>query len=116
MRIRSDNSATVSALNKSTSRSAEMMPWVREIFWISVEFDFKISSVHIPGKLNVLADRISRLSDLNSAMDARLLLANFSSSMVICNEHMTIDSFCSLQAKWTQGLRCCVKKRLPSSG
>jgi hypothetical protein len=58
VRIRSDNVATVSALTSSTSRSVNMMPWVREIFWLGVRFDITITSRHIPGIENMMADRI----------------------------------------------------------
>ena len=37
------------------------MQVVREIFWWSVLYDFKIKAVHIAGVRNVLADAVSRL-------------------------------------------------------
>jgi hypothetical protein len=98
--IRSDNMATVSALNKSTSRSVVLMPWVREIFWVSVEFDVTITSRHIPGIDNVLADRISRLDSMIEAREARLILANFSNAAVSCENHMSMESFVYLQEAW----------------
>jgi hypothetical protein len=102
VKIRSDNSATVACLQKSTSRSKDLMRWVREIFWLSVEHNILITSAHIPGHLNLLADRISRLSDYSLAMDARLLLANFSLEMITCKDHMSISAFLSLQESWTR--------------
>jgi hypothetical protein len=77
VRVRSDNSATVAALNNTTSRSAALMPHVRDIFWLCVANNIHVTCVYIPGRVNYLADRVSRLTNFNSAMDACLLLANF---------------------------------------
>ena len=104
VRIRSDNMATVSALNKSTTRGPALMPWVREIFWLCVRYDITITSRHIPGIENILADRVSRLDSIREAMDARVILANFTGNLVFCNSHMTYLSFVSLQAKWIRDL------------
>jgi hypothetical protein len=104
IRIRSDNIATVAALNKSTSRSILLMPLVREIFWLCVDFDVSLSCVYIPGKDNILADRLSRMHNFAEAMDARLLLSNFSESRVLCVNHMSLSTFLYLQGNWTQGL------------
>jgi hypothetical protein len=103
--IRSDCMSAVAALNKSTSRSKNLMPIVREIFWLSVKFNITISSSHIAGKLNVLSDRISRLDNICAASDARLLLANFSWATVTCKDHMSIATFLWLQVAWRESLK-----------
>ena len=59
--VRSDNMAAVSAINKSTSRSAHLLPIVKELLWLTVKFNSKLLAVFLPGKLNVLADHISRI-------------------------------------------------------
>jgi hypothetical protein len=100
VRIRSDNSATVAALNKSTSRSDSLMPHIREIFWLCVQYNISISSVHIPGSENVLADRISRMSSLREAYESRLLLANFSSSLIAVKGHVSYATFIDFQDEW----------------
>ena len=84
------------------------MPVVREIFWICVEFNITVSSVFLSGKMNVLVDRLSRLHSYTEAMDARLLLANFSLSLVQCAGHMEYSSFLFLQRAWIQTSYCCV--------
>jgi hypothetical protein len=100
--IRSDNVCTVSALNKSTSRSTEIMPLVRQIFSLCVKYDIILSGAYIPGKLNVLADRISRLDDVCCVNHARLILANFEvSKIVLCKGHMSKTACVSLQGRWT---------------
>ena len=58
-----DNSPSVFALNKGTSKNSFFMKCIREIHWLSVRFDFRITARHIPGKDNVLCDALSRLHD-----------------------------------------------------
>ena len=102
--IRTDNVATMSALNKGTSRGQELMPIIHEIFWLSVKFHFVVSSVFLPGELNVLADRISRLNECVCASDARLLLVGgVEKQLVYCEGHMSYDAFNYLQEVWTPG-------------
>ena len=106
--IRSDNMVTVSALNKSTSRGPEIMPLVRQIFWLCVKHGIVITGQFIPGKVNILADRISRLEELESAKEARYILANFvCDRWVACVGHMSIGAFVCLQDRWTKGLTLC---------
>ena len=105
IRIRSDNMATIAAIKNSTSRSADLMPYIREIFWLVVRFDLTISAVHIKGDLNILTDRISRLDSCRMAMDARLLLANFSNSVIFVRGHISPVTFDWLQESWTRTSR-----------
>jgi hypothetical protein len=105
--VRSDNVSTVSAVNRSTSRSAEMMKIVKELFWVSVEHNFKLSAKHIPGKLNILSDCLSRLDIVYSANLAAYLLNGFSSMLYGCCSHMSYGSFLYLQGRWSSILRTC---------
>ena len=59
--IHSDNVTALCALNKGSSKSAVAMDTVREIFWLSAAYDFRIRGVHIAGTLNEAADAVSRL-------------------------------------------------------
>ena len=59
--IHCDNTAAVSMLNKGTTRDPDMMKHLREAFWLSATYNFSLKVFHVPGKLNVLADHISRL-------------------------------------------------------
>eukprot|EP00111_Clytia_hemisphaerica_P012840 TCONS_00037755-protein len=59
--IHCDNTAAVAMLNKGTTKDPDMMSHLREAFWLSAIFNFSIRVFHVPGKLNVLADHISRL-------------------------------------------------------
>ena len=60
--IYSDNSVTVSALNKGTCRNDEIMRCIRSLFWLSARYNFHLTARHLPGVLNVAADCASRLS------------------------------------------------------
>jgi hypothetical protein len=59
--IHTDNITAKAAINKGKARSKLAMDMVREIFWWSTIYNFKIRAVHIPGRLNINADAISRL-------------------------------------------------------
>jgi hypothetical protein len=95
----------MAALNKGSSRSREMMPIVRDIFWMSVKYDFQLFSVFLKGSDNVLADRISRLTDFKCACEARIILAGFADCEVYCSSNMSIESYDMLQGRWTEVLR-----------
>lgn len=61
--ITCDNTCTVSAINKGTSRSKTVMIGLRLLFWLSAMFNFKLRAVFVPTGLNVTADCISRIHD-----------------------------------------------------
>ena len=104
--IRSDNSVTIAALNKATSRGVEIMPIVRNIFWLCIKYDICVTGLFIPGKLNVLADNISRLHNVFSANCARLTIADFNvCKLVACKGHMSERAYMLLQDAWTLGSR-----------
>jgi hypothetical protein len=102
--IRTDNTATMSAINKGTSRSRAMMPIVRDIFWLCIKFECIVVSTHLAGTLNVMADHLSRLHDLSSANAAHALLVERRDRWVLCKEHMSISSFLFLQGAWSANL------------
>lgn len=58
-----DNTATVSMLNKGTTRNPLMMKFLRQLFWLSATYNFRLKVFHVPGKDNVMADHVSRLHD-----------------------------------------------------
>lgn len=97
--VRSDNKATVAAINKSTSKSPDMMSVIRQMFWISVACDLRLTAQYIPGVDNVMADRLSRLSEPKCAIEAAALLGG-EGARCFAEGHMSHASFSSLQAKW----------------
>jgi hypothetical protein len=103
--VRSDNSATVAAVNNTTSKSPELLSLIRELYWLSVKFDFKLSASHIPGVDNVLSDAISRMFEVEKALLMKELLMLNSNVCMYCLKHMSKKSFSFLQDAWCQKWR-----------
>ena len=61
--VRTDNTTTLSAINKSTSSNQLAMQWLRQLFWLSATYNFHVTSRYIPTVANTLADAISRIHD-----------------------------------------------------
>ena len=59
--IYSDNTVTVSALNKGTCRSEAVMKCIRSLFWLSASLNFHLTARFLPGVQNIAADSASRL-------------------------------------------------------
>ena len=59
--VHTDNMTTLSVINKGTSRNPQAMRWLRELFWLSAMFNFRITARFISTSANWLADAISRL-------------------------------------------------------
>lgn len=65
LRLRSDNTSTVAAVNKMTCAAkgpsrAHMMTILRRLFSASVHLNFRLTALHIPGVNNGLTDALSR--------------------------------------------------------
>jgi hypothetical protein len=102
VKVRSDNMAMVASINKTTTRSPELLVLIRESFWLSVQFNFKLTVSFIPGTENLLADRLSRLHSRELAMEAQQLLGG-GEFQIQCPENMSHAAFSSLQASWRTG-------------
>jgi hypothetical protein len=61
--VQTDNTVTVSLINRLTAREPLVLKCVKYLLYLSVMYDFEITAVHIPGKLNYLADALSRLHE-----------------------------------------------------
>ena len=61
MSIYSDNEAAVHIINKGSTAHSLVMLALRELFWLSATYNFRFTARHIQGKLNVIADAVSRL-------------------------------------------------------
>ena len=99
--VRSDNGATVAAVNNASSRSPELLTLIHELYWLSVKYDFKLSASHIPGVENVLSDGISRMFDVDKALLMKELLMQNPNSCMFCLGHMSKASFLFLQDAWS---------------
>ena len=58
--FRCDNAGAVDILNNQTSRDNDIMILVRSIIAKAMVYNFMFSAVHIPGKVNCIADNLSR--------------------------------------------------------
>ena len=61
--IHSDNVTAVSAINKGTSRNPFIMACLRQLFWLSAQYNFHVSARFLPGVSNTVADDISRINE-----------------------------------------------------
>jgi hypothetical protein len=91
--------SAVASINRTTSRSGPLLLLVKELFWLSVLYDFKLSASHIPGKLNTLSDKLSRLHNFEDAVDARILLVG-KEVIVLCASHLSYATYVYLQEMW----------------
>jgi hypothetical protein len=55
----SDNMAVVEAINKKSCRNTSLMKLLRRFVLVSLRFNIHFRANHIPGKLNITADRSS---------------------------------------------------------
>jgi hypothetical protein len=104
--VRSDNAATIAAINKGSSRSDELLCIIEKLFWLSVKYNFRLSAKFIPGVENVLADRISCMFESPCACDAHVLLTNGFLNEIECVSHMSYLSYVALQDQWTHSVNC----------
>ena len=95
VRVRCDNFACVQAVNKGTSRSKDLMYCVRKLFWLSLQFGFRLTAVHVPGEKNFVADMISRLNDPVMAKSF-LKFCSPVHNRINCYNNMSFKSFLSL--------------------
>ena len=58
--IISDNMAVVCVINSFTSKDKYLMKLLRHMVFTCMKYNILIKSTHLPGKLNIIADKISR--------------------------------------------------------
>lgn len=61
--LRTDNTTTLSVINKGTFSNQLAMQWLRKLFWLSATYNFRVTSQYIPRAANTLTDAISRIHD-----------------------------------------------------
>ena len=68
---RTDNTQVMYCLNKGVSTNKEAMALLREIFWLCVSHDIHLTSRHISGMDNTVADWLSRITTESSISKLR---------------------------------------------
>lgn len=81
-----DNTTVRAALNLGKSRNKQIMSWVRELFWLSAETNFTISSVYVPSKDNIICDALSRWGDSSS----KARIAAVDPQGLLCCSHLFV--------------------------
>jgi len=59
----SDNDGVVRIINQQTSKSPNIMRFLRKLVLLLLKFNISLRSKHIPGKKNILYDKISRFQE-----------------------------------------------------
>lgn len=100
-----DNTAAVAMLSKGTTRHPTMMIYLRKLFWLSANFNFRLKVFHVPGVDNVIADHISRLHDADHFLPFLEFLQSLHAFPVVtlsAIEHMTQSCYYYLIGKFLQ--------------
>ena len=100
IRFFSDSSVVVACINKGTSRSTELLGIIQMLFWLSFRHKFKLSAAFIPGKLNLLSDRLSRLDNPVCAVEAQNWLSGSDGAEVECCGSISYETYLCLQGSW----------------
>ena len=85
--IYSDSTTAVGTINKGTCRNPIAMHYLRELFWLSAIYNFRITASHIPGIENAIADAISRLHEPEFSFKACKYFAHLSHGNVFFLSH-----------------------------
>ena len=93
--IYSDNTTTVAAINKASSRNSHIMKCLRSLFWLSALYNFHLTARYLPGTLNIVADSASRLH-LPGYLQTLLPFSNGTS----ITYHMSSNSFTFLLGRF----------------
>jgi hypothetical protein len=98
--IHTDNSVAKAAVNKGRCRNALINCLLRRLFWLSVRYNFVVRAIHVPGKINIFPDTISRLHEPGKLELMQTLLARWSHCVGAENAdlacHMSDASYCGL--------------------
>lgn len=87
IRVWVDNMQVLYMLKTGRSSNPTCMYWLREIFWLSVLFNFSIEPNYIPSEANIVADTLSRLSYPKTAKN----LSNLVSVDQMCCSELLLD-------------------------
>ena len=72
----SDNMAVVTVINKKSCKDKVLMRLLRRLVCVSLKFNVHVRAKHVPGKLNTLADQLSRFNFQEALLSAPHLSRN----------------------------------------
>ena len=100
-----DSSVAKAIINKGTCHSKVLMEYLRNLFWLSVKYNFTIQAVHLPGCINDIPDSISRLHEGGQVLRLMSLLAHWFHGPITVNwhDHMSLNAFQVIQKRLDQG-------------
>ena len=61
--VRCDNIAAVTMPNKGSTKNPHILTFLREFFWLSALFNFRLKAYYISGSFDVKADHMSPLHE-----------------------------------------------------
>ena len=65
----SDNEGVVEIINRQTSKSPNIMLFLRKLVLLLLNFNISLRSKHVPGQKNVLCDKISRFQETQQLLE-----------------------------------------------
>ena len=107
--ILTDSTVAKAILNKGSCRNKLVMEELRQLFWLSVNYNFTIRAIHIPGCINEIPDSISRLHQTGQVLRLVSILSLWFHSRVYVSwvVHMSPAAFQVIQHQvitWSSGL------------
>ena len=87
--IHCDNANSVFALTSGRTRNKAMQGCLWDIWFLSAAYDFELTAIHIPGRVDTVADHLSRWH-LDTSQKARFeaLTADIHTTRVPCPSHL----------------------------
>ena len=58
-----DNQAVVEVINKQSAKNSHLMRLIRRLVVTAMKFNVYFKAKHIPGKTNIIADKLSRFQE-----------------------------------------------------
>jgi hypothetical protein len=82
--VYTDSMAAKGMLARARSKNPMVTQYLKELFWLSIVFNFEVIPVHLPGKDNEVADRISRIRDRQAALDLTTVFPKYLGRIFHC--------------------------------
>ena len=94
LHVYSDNICAVNIVNKGSCKHPLVMEALRQVFWYSVLYNFRITCHYYPGVRNVLADAVSRMHETAGVLRYNELLSKWYQTIAF-NQYICLDDGCT---------------------